>query len=167
MRNRFRAVVPLVGLALLTLGADCPSLPDDYVAPWPQDTAEPGPYDESGAVGPLRLKAEGHDAWHRQWHQPYYGGRVAVRFTDTSHTQVEQYIGFGDSTFFSGIYLASQAMRYHVTGDLAAKENAIKLANARIFELARSEPEPEGHNVGRECARTAVEMVRLLAVVGP
>ena len=33
--------------------------------------------------------------------------------------------------------------------------------------LARSEPEPEGHNVGRECARTAVEMVRLLAVVGP
>ena len=28
--------------------------------------------------------------------------------------------------------------------------------------LARSEPEPEGHNVGRECAQVAVEMADLL-----
>ena len=32
--------------------------------------------------------------------------------------------------------------------------------------LARSEPDADGHNVGRECARTAVEMVALLRRLG-
>jgi 6,7-dimethyl-8-ribityllumazine synthase len=32
--------------------------------------------------------------------------------------------------------------------------------------MARSEPDPQGHNVGRECVRTAIEMAALLARIG-
>ena len=104
--------------------------PDDYVAPWPQNTVEPGGFDETPAAGPLRLRAQAYDAWHPAWHQPYYGGRAAVFFTDTTYTAVQEYRGWGDSTFFTGIYLASQAMRYHVTGDPEARDNAVRMASA-------------------------------------
>ncbi|MCA9774189.1 MAG: hypothetical protein KC466_17360, partial [Myxococcales bacterium] len=120
--------VGIAGILAVTMGADC--IPDDYVASWPQDTVEPGPYDESPAPGPLAVKAATHDAWHPMWHQPYYGGRASVFFTDATHTTVQSYGGWGDSTFFSGIYLGSQAMRYHVTGDAAAKDNAIHIVEA-------------------------------------
>ena len=128
--RRARPLALALLLATIGFGADCPGLPDDYVAPWPQDTAEPGGYDEAGATGPLRAKADGFDAWHPAWHQPYYGGRAAVRFTDLTRTEVAEYIGWGDSTFFSGIYLASQAMRYHVTGSADARANVVRVANA-------------------------------------
>ncbi len=118
----------LAGMIVLVLGIGC--TPDDYVAPWPQNTVEPGGYDETPDAGPLRARAEGHDAWHRDWHQPYYGGRAAVFFTDTTYTTVQQYGGWGDSTFFTGIYLGSQAMRYHVTGDPVAKDNAVRMVSA-------------------------------------
>ena len=121
------ALSVFLGMAVMTLGMGCD---DDYVAPWPQDTVEPGGYDETPAPGALRAKADEHDAWYRQWHQPYYHGRASVRFTDTTYTDVAGYGGWGDSTFFSGIYLGSQAMRYHVTGDPVAKDNAIRLVNA-------------------------------------
>ena len=119
----------LTGTAVMLFTAGC--IPDDdYVAPWPQDTTEPGGYDETPVPGTLRTKAAGHDSWHRQWHQPYYGGRTAVFFTDTSYTTVQEYRGWGDSTFFTGIYLGSQAMRYHVTGDPEARDNAIRMVQA-------------------------------------
>ncbi len=123
----------LVGMIVLALGAGC--TPDGYVAPWPQNTTEPDGYDETSNPGPLRVRASGHDAWYRSWHQPYYGGRVAVFFTDTSYTTVLEYLGWGDSTIFTGIYLGSQAMRYYVTGDPAARDNAVRTVNALSSHL--------------------------------
>ncbi len=117
----------LVGMIMLALGAGC--TPDDYVAPWPQNTTEPGGYDETPNTGPLRVRASGHDAWYRSWHQPYYGGRVSVIFTVGSYTTVQEYRGWTDSTIFTGIYLGSQAMRYHVTEDPTARDNAVRMVS--------------------------------------
>lgn len=110
--------------------ADDDILPDDYVAPWPQSNVEVADYDETLEPGPLRLKAEDYDAWHKLWHQPYYGSTVEVLFTDDTRTDVEKYHGSGDSCIWTGTYLASQAFRYYVTGDPEAKENAIKMVHA-------------------------------------
>lgn len=109
---------------------DDDSLPDDYVAPWPQSNVEVADYDETLEPGPLRLKAQAYDAWHKLWHQPYYGSTVEVLFTDDSRTEVERYYGIGDSCIWTGTYLASQAFRYYVTRDPEAKANAIRAVQA-------------------------------------
>lgn len=124
----------LTSLALTSL-AGCPA-PDDYLAPWPQSAVEARVYDEAPEPGPLRRKAEGHDAWHRGYSQPYYGAIVeAVRFAAPieSLADVPEVLGYGDwndSCEWTGIYLASQAMRYHVTGDPSVKAHAIRTALA-------------------------------------
>lgn len=104
--------------------------PDDYLAPWPQNTIEPDDYDESPAAGDLRQKADDFDTWHLAHHQPDHGGTVDVNFTDGSHTIVESYSRLNDSCIWSGTYLGSQAMRYWATGSNEAKDNAIRTANA-------------------------------------
>jgi hypothetical protein len=104
--------------------------PDDWVAPWPQSNVEPRDYDETPAAGLLRLKVQDYDAWHRAHHQPYYHGSADVRFSDDSYTTPIAYGGWGDSCIWTGTYLGSQAMRYWVTGDAVAKENAINAAHA-------------------------------------
>jgi hypothetical protein len=99
------------------------------------DTCDPDPlpgctYDESGESGPLRLKAMGHDAWVEQWHLPDYGSHLHVKFTDETQTVVDHYEGHGDSCIWTGTYIASQSMRYHVTGDAQAKANVVRSAAA-------------------------------------
>ena len=100
--------------------------PTDYVAV--QDSAPDRllslRYDESGPSGPLRQKAEEYDALIEEWHLPDYGSHVHVEYTDATQTAVRSYEGHGDSCIWTGTYLNSQALRYHVTGDPAAKENA-------------------------------------------
>jgi hypothetical protein len=104
---------------------------DDYVAPWPQVNIEDPTYDEDLTAGPNRLKAADYDEFHLNWHQPYYGSSVGVVvFTDASRTAVSSYGDYGDSCIWSGTYLASQAFRYHVTGDPEAKANAIRTAES-------------------------------------
>ena len=98
---------------------------DDYVAPWPQDTVAHFSYDETGEPGPLRQKAMDYDAWHLAWHQPDHGGCVHVHFEDVGYTTPVLYEGFGDSTIWTGVYLGSESLRYHVTGEQQAKENAM------------------------------------------
>jgi hypothetical protein len=124
MRNI--SIVLLVLLSVTIFG--CPK-DDGYVAPWPQNPVEVRDYDEVVAGGELRQKAIEYDAWHVKWHQPYYGGTVDVLFKDDARTEYAGF-GFGDSCIWTGSYLASQALRYYVTGDPEAKATAIKTVNA-------------------------------------
>ena len=101
---------------------------DTFVEPWPQDTIEELYHDETPEPGLMRLKAQEYDAWHEQHHQPFYGSTVGVFFTDANRTQVRNYFDFGDSSLWTGTYLASQALRYGTTGDPQAKANAIRIA---------------------------------------
>jgi hypothetical protein len=106
------------------------SVPDDYLAPWPQDPLLPSGYDESPEPGPLRAKAEVYDLWHRTWHQPDYGGNAHARFVDETYSAVTGYEGIGDSCIWTGTYLGGQAMRYRVTGDPAALDNVRRMVRA-------------------------------------
>jgi len=101
--------------------------PDDYLAPWPQTNIEPGGYNEVPTPGPLRTKADEYDQWHLDYHQPYHGGTVGTAFTDVSRTTVDHHFDWNDSCEWTGLYLGSQAMRYHVTGNAQAKTNAIRV----------------------------------------
>ena len=135
MRKMRRGSTPLTAAALLACGLWLAACEDAYVAPWPQSNLEAQDYDESLPAGPLRLKAEAYDAWHLQWHQPDYGGTVNVRFTDDTRTQVAGYGGWGDSTIWTGTYLASQALRYYVTGSPEARANALRMVDTLIGHL--------------------------------
>jgi hypothetical protein len=110
--------------------ADDDSLPDDYVAPWPQSNVETPDYDEGEAPGALRLKAQAYDDWHLDNHQPFYGSTLEIQYEDDTRQTVEKYQGTWDSCFWTGMYLASQAFRSHVTGDAQAKANAIRAVKA-------------------------------------
>ncbi|MDP8223014.1 MAG: hypothetical protein P9L99_06625 [Candidatus Lernaella stagnicola] len=107
---------------------DTTPLADDWVAPWPQAAVEPADYDETVAAGALRTKAEEYDQWHVDYHQPYYGGTIGVVFTDETRAEVAGYHDWGDSCEWTGLYLGSQAMRYHITGDPAVKATAVRIA---------------------------------------
>ncbi len=100
-------------------------IPDDYVAPWPQEAVESRDYDEAGDPGSLREKATAYDNWHLTWHQPDHGSCVHAFFTDDTYSQVSGYHGHGDSTMWTGNYLGSQALRYWITGNQQARQNAI------------------------------------------
>ncbi|MBK7976591.1 MAG: hypothetical protein IPK07_26085 [Deltaproteobacteria bacterium] len=121
---RARTILTYVlALTSFVLGCD----PDDFVAPWPQSNVEPRDYDESGLAGPLRAKADSYDDWHVAWHQPDHGGTVTQRFTDTDYTALDAITYKADSTIWTGVYLASQAMRHHVSGDPEARANALRM----------------------------------------
>ncbi len=80
-----------------------------------------------GPPGPLAARARGYDTWHEAHHQPLYGATVEVRFTDDSLSEVLRYEGRGDSTIWTGTYLASQALRYSVTNDTQARANVLRI----------------------------------------
>jgi hypothetical protein len=91
----------------------------------------PGP----AVAGPLLEKARDYDVWYQSYHNPGYGGAVEVTFDSPSGTTVVDYGGEGDSTIWTGTYLASQAFRYAVTGEAEAKANAIRAARALHIHL--------------------------------
>ena len=103
----------------------------DYseIASFPQVAEKPYfPLSESGA---LRVKAEGFDAWSREHHVPYYGGFLTeVHFKDESYEEPTSYGSMGDSCIWTGVYLGSQSLRYAVTNDPIAKQNAIRTVHA-------------------------------------
>ncbi|MHA1568974.1 MAG: hypothetical protein ACTSXZ_05855 [Alphaproteobacteria bacterium] len=110
--------------------ADDDIVPDDYVAPWPQSNVETPDYNEDVTAGTVRQKAEAYQEWYNQHHRPFYGSTLEILFTDDSRTEVEKYECAWDSCFWTGMYLASQAFRYHVTGDPQAKANAVEAVEA-------------------------------------
>ncbi len=122
-----RKVLLSAAIGLIIFFSGCKD--DSYVATWPQSAVEIRDYDESQPAGLLRDKAAQYDAWHLQWHQPYYGGTVETHFADDARTIMSGVGGYGDSCIWTGTYLGSQAMRYHVTGDTVAKENAIRMVD--------------------------------------
>jgi hypothetical protein len=122
-----RKVLLSAAIGLIIFFSGCKD--DSYVAPWPQNAVEVRNYDESQPAGLLRDKAAQYDAWHLQWHQPYYGGTVETSFADIARTVMSGVGGYGDSCIWTGTYLGSQAMRYHVTGDAAAKANAVRMVD--------------------------------------
>jgi len=82
---------------------------------------EPDPY--------LAAKADEYQAFLEQWHTGGLGGLTAgVRFTDETRTAVDCVQHQGDSTIWTGMYLASQALRYRVTGDPAARAEVLRIA---------------------------------------
>ncbi|MDP8254873.1 MAG: hypothetical protein P9M14_03920 [Candidatus Alcyoniella australis] len=101
-------------------------LPDDYLAHWPQSNVEPADYNQTPAAGPLRVKAEQYDLWHEEHHQPYHGGTVGALFSDDARTTLSRYFDWNDSCEWTGLYLGSQSMRFHVTGEPQAKANALR-----------------------------------------
>lgn len=103
---------------------------DDDTQPCDEDVLLTMTYDEAPSAGPLREKAEAYDEWHEAWHQPNYGSTVGVQFTDDTRATAQWYFDTGDSCIWTGTYLASQALRYHVTGDAQAKANAVKSASS-------------------------------------
>ncbi len=105
---------------------------DDHLADWPQNPNEPWGYQEDGDPGYLRTKAEEFDIWHLENHQPYHGGTVDIHFQDDGSFRIG---GYGDSTIWTGTYLASQAMRYYVTGDDQARKNVLRMVNTLSHHL--------------------------------
>jgi len=106
-----------------------------------QANIEDRDYDESPLPGPLRQKVQAYDDWHVQWHQPDYGGTVTTHFTDATRTEVSHFGDWGDSTMWTGNYLASQALRYFVTGQAEARNNALRIVDTLSGHLHVTETE--------------------------
>jgi hypothetical protein len=106
---------------------DTAPLEDDYIAPWPQSNIEVPDYDESVNAGDLRQKAMEYDQWHLTNHQPFFGGTVSVAFTDNTRSDVDHYFEWNDSCEWTGLYMGSQAVRYHITGDEEARDNVLRM----------------------------------------
>ncbi len=70
-----------------------------------------------------------HEQWFNEYHVSPYGGSGYAYFTAPDSDEVDHY-SFGDSTIWTGTYLASESFRYAVTGDQDAKANAIRTVNA-------------------------------------
>ncbi len=56
------------------------------------------------------------------------GGVCEQMYTDDTLTELERMRGSGDSTIWSGMYLASQALRYMATGDEEARQEVLRMA---------------------------------------
>lgn len=76
----------------------------DYIQTWASNGF--GPYDEWDSLG----------------------GVCEQMYTDETLTELERLRGSGDSTIWSGMYTASQALRYLSTGDEAAREEVRRMA---------------------------------------
>ncbi|MCA9774533.1 MAG: hypothetical protein KC466_19090, partial [Myxococcales bacterium] len=72
----------------------------------------------SAEAGPLLDKALAYSANHQALHAPGpYHCSVAVRFVAPESDEILRYEKQGDSTIWTGNYLAGEAYRYAVTGD--------------------------------------------------
>jgi hypothetical protein len=93
-------------------------------------TTEPTPYPDVSQTAPqfthgeLKRRAEGYDRWAQQhWLQPFGGVANTIFFDDPGLSIVQQYGSVSDSAIWTGLYLASQAWRYQVTGTNQSRRN--------------------------------------------
>ena len=68
-------------------------------------------------AGPLADKADHYGDWTPTWHRLGYGAISETRFTDETLTELLNFGGRGDSTIWTGTYLAAQVFHYAVSGD--------------------------------------------------
>ena len=76
----------------------------DYIQQW-----------ASNGMGPL-------DGWAS------IGGVCEQMYTDNTLTELDRLRGSGDSTIWTGMYLAGQALRYMATGDAEARDEVLRIA---------------------------------------
>ena len=74
----------------------------------------------SNPAGSLHDRARAYDGWLEQW-SLVAGGVASARFSDPSLTQVAFEDGLGDSSIWTGTYLAAEALRLYVTGSPDAR----------------------------------------------
>jgi hypothetical protein len=77
----------------------------------------------------LSAKATGYTDWLIQWHSTGLGGVTDIIFTDATRTKILQTSDSGDSEDWTATYLVTQAIRYAVTGDPAARAEVLRIAH--------------------------------------
>ena len=76
----------------------------------------------------LREKAQHYCDYVQEWASGSRGGVCEQMFTDDSLTELDRLRGSGDSTIWTGMYLASQALRYMATGEEEARREVLRIA---------------------------------------
>ena len=76
----------------------------------------------------LQAKADGYQDHLELWHTPGLGALLSIQFTDAQRTEMFCGRYQGDSTIWTGMYLASQAIRYKVTQDPDARAEVLRTA---------------------------------------
>ena len=85
----------------------------------------------AGADAPdpfLHAKAQNYCDYVQQWASLSLGGVSEQEFHDDPPTRLKQLRGTGDSCIWTGMYLASQALRYMATGDEEARAEVLRIA---------------------------------------
>jgi len=84
-------------------------------------------------VGPppiLERKAAGYQSFLERWHTGDLGGLTAgVQFTGEDRTEIDCVHHQGDSMIWTGMYLASQALRYRITGAPEARGEILRMVD--------------------------------------
>jgi hypothetical protein len=83
-------------------------------------------------AGPLLDKALAYSQNFQDVHSPAYGCSVEVLFASPASTTVVAYEDKGDSTIWTGNYVAAESYRYAVTGDPQAKAFGLKGVNCLL-----------------------------------
>jgi len=88
------------------------------------------PLSTAGEVDPeLQSKADLYQEHLEQWHTPGLGALLSLEYTDQTRQEMACGRYQGDSTIWTGMYLASQAIRYIVTEDPDARAEVIRTAH--------------------------------------
>lgn len=77
----------------------------------------------------LHQKAYDYQDWLMQWHSTGLGGVSDILFTDDTRTEILRTWGGGDSEDWTAMYLATQAMRYIITGEEEARAEVLRIAH--------------------------------------
>ena len=83
-------------------------------------------------AGPLLDKAVAYSQNFQQFHSPAFGCAVEVRFASATDPTVIAYADQGDSTIWTGNYLAAESYRYAVTHDSQAKAFGLRAVNCLL-----------------------------------
>ncbi|MDP8223318.1 MAG: hypothetical protein P9L99_08165 [Candidatus Lernaella stagnicola] len=76
----------------------------------------------------LHAKAADYQLFQETWHLTDLGAITGgMSFTDETRTERSCLHHQGDSMIWTGMQLGSEALRYHITGDVAARDNVIAL----------------------------------------